>query len=137
MLIAESDAASARVPLIFALFSGRAKPIILAAIAAFLYLFRLGSGALLDWDEAIYAEISKEIVTGHHWLTLYWEHLPDFQKPPLSFWIEAVFFHLFDINEFWARFPSALAGVGVVLLAYAIARRLAGPAAGLDDHEPL
>lgn len=131
MTIAEPNKASARIPLVFALFSDRVQPLFIAAVAASLYLFRLGAGALLDWDEAIHAEVSREILTGHHWLTLYWNHLPYFRKPPLTFWIRAGFFHLFGINEFWARFPSALAGVGVAVLTYAIARRLAGPAAGL------
>jgi 4-amino-4-deoxy-L-arabinose transferase-like glycosyltransferase len=96
-----------------------------------MFLVKLGTGALLDWDEAIYAEVSKEIVLSHHWLTLTWQHQPFFEKPPLSFWIEAVFFRSFGVTEFWARFASALAGIAIVLLTYAIARRLAGVATGL------
>lgn len=103
----------------------------LAVIAAALFLFKLGTGALIDWDEAIYAEVSKEIDTGHHWLTLYWQHQTFFEKPPLSLWIRAALFQWFGVSEFWARFPSALAGVGIVLLTYAIGRRLSGAYAGL------
>ena len=95
-----------------------------------LLLVRLGRGALSDWDEAIYAQVSREILSGHHWLTLYWQHQPFFQKPPLSFWIRAELFRWFGVSEFWARFPSALAGVLTVLLTYAIARRVSGAAAG-------
>ena len=103
----------------------------IAAISAMLFLFKLGKGALLDWDEAIHAEVSKEIVSSHHWLTLYWQHEPYFRKPPLSFWIRAAFFQWFGVTEFWARFASALAGIAIVLLTYAIARRLSGATAGL------
>ncbi len=103
----------------------------LAVIAAALLLVKLGTGALLDWDEAIYAEVSKEMVSSHHWLTLTWQHSAFFEKPPLSFWIQAAFFQWFGVSEFWARFASALAGVAVVLLTYAIARRMAGPTAAL------
>lgn len=103
----------------------------LAAIAGVLYLFNLGKGALVDWDEAIYAEVAKEIVSSHQWLTLYWKHEPFFEKPPLSIWIQAVLFQWFGSTEFWARFGSAFAGVAIVLLTYAIARRMAGHAAGL------
>jgi 4-amino-4-deoxy-L-arabinose transferase-like glycosyltransferase len=103
----------------------------LASVAALFYLFKLGTGALLDWDEAIYAEVSKEMIRGHHWLTPYWQSAPFFQKPPLTFWIQGAFFHLFGVSEFSARFASALAGVAVVLLTYGIARRLAGATAGV------
>ena len=102
----------------------------LGVIAAALLLFRLGKGALQDWDEAIHAEVSKEIVNGHHWLTLYWQHEPYFRKPPLSFWIRAVFFRSFGVTEFWARFPSALGAIAIVLLTYVIAGRLFGKGAG-------
>jgi 4-amino-4-deoxy-L-arabinose transferase-like glycosyltransferase len=102
----------------------------LAAISSLLFLFKLGQGSLLDWDEAIYAEISKETVHSHHWLTLYWQHAPFFEKPPLSLWITAALFHWFGVNEFWARFESAAAGVGIILLTYAIARRLSGATGG-------
>lgn len=103
----------------------------LAAIAGVLFFFHLGKGALIDWDEAIYAEVAKEIVSSHHWLTLYSQHQPFFEKPPLSIWIQAVLFQWFGATEFWARFESAFAGVAIVLLTYAIARRMAGHAAGL------
>ncbi len=79
----------------------------------------------MDWDEAIYAQVSREILTSHQWLTLHWQQQPFFQKPPLSFWITATLFRIFGVSEFWARVPSALAGVGVVLLTLLIARRLA------------
>jgi 4-amino-4-deoxy-L-arabinose transferase-like glycosyltransferase len=94
-------------------------------------MFNLGRGALLDWDEAIYAEVSRGIVTSHHWFNLEWQHQPFFSKPPLSLWIEALSFQCFGATEFGARFGSALAGVAIVLLTYAIGRRLSGPAAGL------
>ena len=103
----------------------------LAAAALMLYLFELGKGALPDWDSAIYAEVSKEMLRGHHWLTPYWDFKPFFEKPPLLYWVQIASFRLFGMNELAARLPSALAGVGIVLLVYAIVRRMAGPLAGV------
>jgi 4-amino-4-deoxy-L-arabinose transferase-like glycosyltransferase len=103
----------------------------LVAVALFLYLFELGKGALPDWDEAIYAEVTKEMIRGHHWLTPYWNHHPFFEKPPLLYWSQMVTFRLFGINEFAARLPSALAGVGTLLLVYATVRQMAGKTAAL------
>lgn len=103
----------------------------LAAIALVLYLFELGKGALPDWDSAIYAEVTKEMLQGHHWLTPYWNHQPFFEKPPLLYWAQMVDFRLFGMTEFAARLPSALAGLGTVLLVYAMTRRMAGRTAGV------
>jgi 4-amino-4-deoxy-L-arabinose transferase-like glycosyltransferase len=103
----------------------------LVASAAWLFLEHLGRGALRDWDEATYAEVAKEIVSRHEWLTLYWQHQPFFEKPPLSFWLQAILFQHFGVTEFWARFPSAMAGIGLIVLVFALGRRLAGAPAGL------
>ena len=44
---------------------------LLILIAAFALLWKLGAGSLAAWDEAIYAQVSKEIVQGEGWLTLH------------------------------------------------------------------
>jgi 4-amino-4-deoxy-L-arabinose transferase-like glycosyltransferase len=87
--------------------------------------WRLGAASLNDWDEAIYAQVAKEIVTSGDWLTLHWGYAPWFHKPPLFMWITAILFQLFGISEFWARFPSVLAGVGLVGCTYLIANGIA------------
>lgn len=105
--------------------------ICLAFVAAAILLFRLGRGALQDWDEAIYAEVSKQIVIRHDWLTPYYVQHLFFEKPPLILWCQALVFRCFGATEFWARFPSAAAGIGVVWLAYAIGKRSGGSLAGI------
>ena len=129
--IAESARPSVRNSFGAVLASRRLQLLVLAAAAAFLYLFKLGTGALLDWDEATYAEVAREMTTSGNWLTTTWQHHPFFEKPPLTFWIQSTFFHFFGASAFWARFPSALAGIALVLLTYLIARRLASPSAGV------
>jgi 4-amino-4-deoxy-L-arabinose transferase-like glycosyltransferase len=64
-------------------------------------------------------------------LTPYWKFTFFFEKPPLTFWIRTALFHCFGVSEFWARAESALAGIGIVLLTFAIARRASGLPAGL------
>jgi len=101
-----------RIPSKFALIS------LIVLIAAFALLGNLGTGTLAAWDEAIYAQVSKEIVQSGDWLTLHWEYQPWFEKPPLFMWITALVFHLFGVSEFWARFPSALAGFALIAVTY-------------------
>jgi 4-amino-4-deoxy-L-arabinose transferase-like glycosyltransferase len=95
-----------------------------------LLCWRLGAASLNDWDEAIYAQVAKEIVTGNDWLTLHWGYKPWFHKPPLFMWTTAALFKLFGVSEFWARFPSVLSGVGLIGCTYLIANRLQGAVHG-------
>lgn len=84
---------------------------------------RLGRSAL-HFDEAIYAQVSKEMVERNEWLTPHWNGQAWFHKPPVYFWTTALLFEVFGSSEFWARFASALSGLAVLLLCYLIARRL-------------
>jgi 4-amino-4-deoxy-L-arabinose transferase-like glycosyltransferase len=83
----------------------------------------LGHKALADWDEGIYAEVSREFL-GRGWLIPHWHFQPWFEKPPLGLWVTAIFFRLFGVNEFWARVGSALASVGIVGIVHAAALRI-------------
>ncbi len=84
-------------------------------LACVVLLPLLGHKPLTNWDEGIYAEISREMLSLGP-LVPHWNYQPWFEKPPLMLWITAAFFKLFGINEFWARAGSALSGVAIVAL---------------------
>ena len=92
--------------------------LLLGSLAAFILLWKLGASSLAPWDEAIYAQVSKEIARGEGWLTLHWAYQPWFEKPPLLMWITAALYRLFGISEFWARFVAAASGIGLVVTVY-------------------
>jgi uncharacterized protein (TIGR03663 family) len=100
-------------------------------IAAFALLWKLGTANLAAWDEAIYAQVSKEIVQSGEWLTLHWQYSPWFEKPPLFMWITSVVYRMFGISEFSARLPSAISGIAVLALTYTMGRLAYGKRAGL------
>lgn len=83
----------------------------------------MGSFGFADWDEAIYAEISRNVLTGH-FLTLFWDDANWFQKPPLAFWLEAGSFKLFGVSEFSARLLSAISGITLAWITYNFCRKL-------------
>jgi 4-amino-4-deoxy-L-arabinose transferase-like glycosyltransferase len=87
-------------------------------VACIVLLTLLGHKPLTNWDEGIYAEISREMLSSNP-LVPHWNYQPWFEKPPLMPWITAVFFRLFGISEFWARAGSALSGVAIVALIHA------------------
>lgn len=77
---------------------------------ALLSLFPLlGSTPLFDEDEGFYAESSREMLESGDYLTAHINGLPQYDKPILIYWLQALSFSVLGLNEFAARFPSALA----------------------------
>ncbi len=87
-----------------------------ATLAALVLLTLLGHKPLTDWDEAIYAEVAREMLTSGNWLVPHWNLQPWFEKPPLLMWVTASFYKLFGVSEFTARAASALSGIAIVAL---------------------
>src|ERR1700748_2863345 len=85
------------------------------ALACVVLLALLGHKPLTNWDEGIYAEISREMLSLGV-LVPHWNYQPWFEKPPLMFWITAAFFKIFGVSDFWARAGSAFSGVAIVAL---------------------
>lgn len=104
---------------------------LLFSLSAIVLLWKLGQRSLEDWDEAIYAQVSKEIVQNGDWITLHYGYVPWFHKPPLFMWSTAAFFQLFGVDEFWARAASALSGVALIAIIYLIGKKVYGYWAGV------
>ena len=84
-----------------------------ALLAATVILPLLGRKPLSDWDEGIYAEVAREMLSGG-WAVPHWNGQLWFEKPPLMLWITAGFFRAFGVSELTARLGSALSGVALV-----------------------
>ena len=97
---------------------------VLTLISTLVFLYGLGARPLEDWDEAIYAQVAKEMVQGGDWLTLHWEFQNWFEKPPLLMWTTAIFYRLFGVTEFWSRAASAFSGIGGIALTYLLGKHL-------------
>ena len=83
----------------------------------------LGRPAITDSDEAFYAEAAREMVELGDWLTPRYNDQYRFEKPVLYYWLAAVGHRLAGVSALAARFPSALAGLVLVLTTFACARR--------------
>ena len=79
-----------------------------------------------DPVEANYALTAKEMMESGDWLSprIYGEFW--FDKPVITYWLIGLSYVIFGVNEFAARFPSALFSAGSVTLAYWFAFRLYG-----------
>ena len=85
--------------------------LILVVIAVFISCFRLGSVTLFDVDEAVFAQATKEMVESGDWITPTYNGVTRYDKPIFFYWLMAASYKVFGINEFAARFPSALSGI--------------------------
>ncbi|NLG83243.1 MAG: glycosyltransferase family 39 protein [Firmicutes bacterium] len=100
--------------------------LILLFIFGFLYFFRLGQPSLWEEDEAIYAEIGREMFESGDLVGTFFSYTPRFDKPPLTFWLMALAYCLFGVNEFAVRFFSAVLGLAGLFLLYAMIRKTHG-----------
>jgi 4-amino-4-deoxy-L-arabinose transferase-like glycosyltransferase len=84
----------------------------------------LEKGNLAHWDEAIYAEISKEILSTQDWITLHYNFRPWFMKPPFFYYLLSITFKFFGISTFTSRLLPALFGVGTILVTFFLTKEL-------------
>lgn len=82
---------------------------------------KISLNGLPCYDDAYYAEKSKEVMTaGNVWLGRF-AGGPSYDNPPMHFWITASSFKVFGVNEFGARFPSAVFVLLIMVLGYRMA----------------
>ncbi len=94
----------------------------LVLLALILLFPGLDSAELIDWDENIYAEASRQMVLRGDYLNITINNHPFAEKPPLFFWLQSAAYHLFGISEFAARFPSAVSGLLLTIVCYTAGR---------------
>lgn len=98
---------------------------LLLVLACVYILGDIGTGSLTTWDEAVYANISGNIIQTGDWLVLHQGSTPWFDKPPLYMWCTAFFYKILGINEFSTRLTSSLFGLATVMLVYVFAKKMA------------
>ena len=97
----------------------------LAIIACFSFILGLGRPAITDSDEGFYAEAAREMVESGDWLTPHFNYEDRWVKPVLYYWLTAATYVVAGPSEASARWWSALSGLGLVLLTWAMTRRMA------------
>ena len=84
--------------------------LLFSGIAAF-YFWGLGSLPFLGPDEPRYAEVAREMLARHDWITPTLGGLPWFEKPPLLYWLMIAGYRLFGVSEYSARVGPAICGL--------------------------
>lgn len=78
---------------------------------------------LLDDADSVHAEVAREMLLRHDWVTLYANGIRYLEKAPILYWSMALSFKLFGVNTAAARLPIALTVLSLALLLEGFARR--------------
>ncbi|WP_254064342.1 glycosyltransferase family 39 protein [Granulicella sp. S156] len=91
---------------------------------AFYASFTLFAPPLLDDADSVHAEVAREMLLRHDYVTLYANGIRYLEKAPLLYWSMAASMKVFGVSAAAARLPLALAMLALALLLEAFARRL-------------
>jgi len=105
--------------------------LLVTALCLVTFFAGLGRSAIGDADEAFYAQSAREMVEQGDWITPHYNYEYRFQKPVFFYWMVAAAYTVAGVSETAARFPSALAGLALALMTWAIGRRWVGASAGV------
>jgi 4-amino-4-deoxy-L-arabinose transferase-like glycosyltransferase len=105
--------------------------LLVTALCLVTFFAGLGRSAIGDADEAFYAQSAREMVEQGDWITPHYNYEYRFQKPVFFYWLVAGTYLVAGVNETAARFPSALAGLALALMTWAVGRRWVGPQVGV------
>jgi 4-amino-4-deoxy-L-arabinose transferase-like glycosyltransferase len=102
-----------------------------AIVWAVLCLPNLGGPSLWDIDEGNNAECAQEMYESGNFVVPTFNYKLRVDKPVLLYWLQASAYHVYGVNEFAARLPSALASLLSLLVVYELGRRLFDRSAAL------
>jgi dolichol-phosphate mannosyltransferase len=101
-------------------------PFLLLVIVTSLLFFTRLSCPLLEPEESRYAEIPRQMLTQGALTAPILNGRPDFQEPPLVYWLIMASYQCFGVHDWAARLVPSMAAVLLVLLVYLWGRRPLG-----------
>jgi 4-amino-4-deoxy-L-arabinose transferase-like glycosyltransferase len=101
----------------------RNRLILLALWLLFYASLTLITPPLLDDADSVHAEVAREMLVRHDWVTLYANGIRYLEKAPLLYWSMAASFKLFGVGTAAARLPLAFTVLALALVIETFARR--------------
>ena len=101
----------------------RTDSLLLAGFCAFLFFYGLAQFGLIGADEPRYAQVAREMLERHEWITPVLGGQPWLEKPPLYYWQAMIAYRVFGVSDWAARLPSAVDASFLVLAVYFFLRR--------------
>lgn len=97
--------------------------LLLAGFCGFLFFFGLAYFGLLGADEPRYAQVAREMLARHDWITPTLGGKPWLEKPVLYYWETMLAYSVFGVSDWAARLGSAVDGTAMVIATYLFLRR--------------
>jgi 4-amino-4-deoxy-L-arabinose transferase-like glycosyltransferase len=97
--------------------------LLLAGFCGFLFFFGLAYFGLIGADEPRYAQVAREMLARHDWITPTLGGQPWLEKPPLYYWQAMLAYSIFGVSDWAARLPSAIDATLMVVAVYFFLKR--------------
>jgi 4-amino-4-deoxy-L-arabinose transferase-like glycosyltransferase len=97
--------------------------LLLAGFCGFLFFFGLAYFGLIGADEPRYAQVAREMLARHDWITPTLGGKPWLEKPPLYYWQAMLAYSIFGVSDWAARLPSAVDATLMVVATYLFLKR--------------
>ena len=101
----------------------RTDVLLIAGFCAFLFFYGLGQFGLIGADEPRYAQVAREMLERHDWITPVLGGHSWLEKPPLYYWQAMLAYSLFGVSDVAARVPAAVDATLLVIAVYLFFRR--------------
>ena len=105
--------------------------LLLAGFCGFLFFCGLAYFGLVGADEPRYAQVAREMLARHDWITPTLGGKPWLEKPPLYYWQAMLAYRLYGVSDWAARLPAAIDTTLMVMAVYLFFRRFR-PGSQLD-----
>jgi 4-amino-4-deoxy-L-arabinose transferase-like glycosyltransferase len=96
--------------------------LLLAGFCGFLFFFGLSYFGLVGADEPRYAQVAREMLARHDWVTPTLGGRPWLEKPALYYWQTMLAYRIFGVSDWAARLFSAVDATLMVLAVYLFLR---------------
>jgi 4-amino-4-deoxy-L-arabinose transferase-like glycosyltransferase len=97
---------------------------------ALIYVPGLASPPMMDDADSEHAQIAREMLQRHDYVTMHVNGVRYLDKAPLPYWLTAVSYSVFGVSEFSARLPLSLFALASLLAVFALGKEIAGEDAG-------
>lgn len=101
----------------------RTELLLLVAFCGFLFFYGRGSFGLVGADEPRYAQVAREMLERHDWITPTLQGKAWLEKPVLYYWQAMAAYSVFGVTDSAARLPAALDAALMIAAIYFFLRR--------------
>jgi 4-amino-4-deoxy-L-arabinose transferase-like glycosyltransferase len=101
----------------------RTDVLLIAGFCAFLFFYGMGQFGLIGADEPRYAQVARETLERHDWITPVLGGRAWLEKPPLYYWQAMLAYSVFGVSDVAARLPGGIDATLLVVAVYLFFRR--------------